>query len=370
LTPIAADLEATQGMAGQAISISGLFAVVTSLLISSVSSRFDRRHVLIGLTGLMLVSLVMIAEAFNFAMLMTARALLGIAIGGFWSLATATIMRLVREDLVPKALAVVYTGNAVATAFAAPLGSYFGSLIGWRGVFWALAPLVVVNLVWQWLSLPALPSKTATPVSHVFRLLKRRHVALGMSGVSLTFAGAFATFTYFRPFLESITQVSVTQLSLLLLGLGMAGFVGTYAAGSLLTRRLHSLLWMLPIALAGVTLCLLIAGRDVSRVAVLMIAWGAVNAAIPVAWSAWLAREISDEPETGGGLMVAAIQLSIMLGAALGGWLLDHWSISVTFAGGVALLLGAAAIVKNGGRRSAIRGTDEPCSSQRLTTVC
>ena len=113
LTPIAADLRATDGMAGQAISISGLFAVVTSLLIAAIAGRFDRRRVLIVLTGLMLVSLVLIAEAQNFAMLMAARALLGITIGGFWSLATATIMRLVPEDSVPKALGILYTGNAV-----------------------------------------------------------------------------------------------------------------------------------------------------------------------------------------------------------------------------------------------------------------
>jgi predicted MFS family arabinose efflux permease len=311
----------------------------------------------------------MIAEAANFPMLLAARALLGVVIGGFWSLATATIMRLVAEDVVPKALAILYTGNGVATAFAAPLGSFFGSVIGWRGVFWALAPLVVVNLVWQWSSLPSLPSKTSTPVSHVFRLLKRRQVALGMVGVSLTFAGAFATFTYFRPFLESVTRVDVTQLSLLLLGLGMAGFIGTYAAGRMVTRRLHRLLLVLPIVLAGATLGLLIAGRNVATVAALMIAWGAINAAIPVAWSAWLAREISDEPENGGGLMVASIQLSIMLGAALGGWLLDHWSIAATFVGGMVLLFGAAATVSKGPRRSVEYPTDEPCSSAHLTTV-
>jgi predicted MFS family arabinose efflux permease len=361
LTPIAADLQATQGMAGQAISISGLFAVLTSLFISTASSRFDRRHVLIGLTLLMLASLVMIAEAFSFSMLMAARALLGVSIGGFWSLATATIMRLVREDDVPKALAIVYTGNAVATAFAAPLGSFFGGLIGWRGVFWALVPLVAVNLVWQWSSLPALPSKTSTPVSNLFRLLKRPKVATGMIGVSLTFAGAFATFTYLRPFLESVTHVDITPLSLLLLGLGAAGFIGTYAAGRLLTRRLHSLLWQLPVALAAVTVALVITGRNISAVAALMILWGAINSAIPVAWSAWLAKEISDEPESGGGLMVAVIQLSIMLGAAIGGWWLDHWSISATFIFGVALLFSAAAVVG--------RTTDEARSTMHRMVV-
>src|SRR3954452_9735009 len=152
LTPIAQDLHASVGMAGQAISISGLFAVVTSLLIATVAARFDRRHVLIGLTGVMLASLVLIALAPNFAVLMVARALLGIVIGGFWSLATATVMRLVPERSVPRALGVVYMGNAVATAFAAPVGSYLGGMIGWRGVFWALAPIALANMTWQWVS--------------------------------------------------------------------------------------------------------------------------------------------------------------------------------------------------------------------------
>jgi len=42
LTPIARDLHASDGAAGQAISVSGLFAVVTILLIATVASRFDR----------------------------------------------------------------------------------------------------------------------------------------------------------------------------------------------------------------------------------------------------------------------------------------------------------------------------------------
>src|SRR6266480_4966910 len=249
LTPIATDLRATEGMAGQSISISVLFAVVTSLFIATIAGRFDRRHVLIVLTGIMLTSLVLIAEAQSFAMIMAARALLGITIGGFWSLATATIMRLVPEDSVPKALGILYTGNAVATAFAAPIGSYLGGIIGWRGVFWALTPIVALNLIWQ--CLPAMPAQKVNPVGKLFGLLKRRNVAFAMLGVMLTFAGAFATFTYLRPFLESYTRVNVPQLSLLLLGLGMAGFAGTYGASALLGRHLYRLMSGLPLALGA-----------------------------------------------------------------------------------------------------------------------
>jgi predicted MFS family arabinose efflux permease len=374
LTPIAADLHATEGMAGQAISISGLFAVATSLFIATIAARFDRRHVLLWLTGLMLVSLMLIAEAPNFGILMISRAILGITIGGFWSLATATIMRLVPEDSVPKALGMLYTGNAVATTFAAPIGSYLGGIIGWRGVFWTLAPIVVINLIWQWISLPAMPPQAANLVGKLLGLLKRRNVAFAMLGVMLTFAGAFATFTYLRPFLETCTRVTVPQLSLLLLGLGSAGFIGTYGASKLLERRLYLLLGGLPIALGAVTLCLWALAHSLWSVAALMIAWGAVNSAIPVAWSAWLTKGISDEPESGGGLMVGAIQLSILLGAAFGGSLLDHISIAATLIGGTVLLVLSSFIVGNGDRIKPLNtegiGEEYGCIDQQETAPC
>ncbi len=344
LTPIAHDLGATEGTAGQAISISGLFAVITSLLITPLAGRLDRRRVLLALTGAMLASLVLIAMAPSFAVLMIARALLGLTIGGFWALSTATVMRLVPAASVPKALGVLYTGNALATTFAAPIGSYLGSVIGWRGVFWALVPIVVVNLAWQWVSLPALPSQRATPLRQLLSLLKQRPVRLGLASVMLTFAGAFATFTYFRPFLERVTHVTVSQLSLLLLGLGCAGFLGTYGASQHAGRRLWILLRGLPLALAAVTLAMLGLGEHLWPVAATMIAWGALNSAIPVAWSTWVSTAFRDDPESGGGLLVAAIQLAILLGAALGGLLLDHVSIAATFIAGAAMLVAASVL--------------------------
>src|SRR3954452_7718814 len=106
---------------------------------------------------------------------------------GFWALATATVMRLVPEHAVPKALGVIYTGNAVATAFAAPIGSYLGGVIGWRGVFWVLAPLALINLIWQWISLPAMPPQAATRLGQLICVLKRSNVAFAMVTVMLTF---------------------------------------------------------------------------------------------------------------------------------------------------------------------------------------
>jgi predicted MFS family arabinose efflux permease len=352
LTPIASDLQTTQGMAGQAISVSGLFAVLTSFFVPNVAARFDRRDLLVGLTVAMLASLILIAMASTFAVLVCARAVLGITVGAFWSLATATIMRLVPTSSVPKALGVLYMGNAIATTFAAPIGSYLGALIGWRGVFWVLVPLVAINVAWSWRALPRMPADPLRGSTNMLRLLKRPHVAFGMAAVMLAFAGAFSTFTYFRPFLEQRTGVDNAQLSLLLLVLGVAGFFGTYLASRMVVRHLYRLLSGLPLALGLATLGLLATSHRLWPTAAVLMAWGTLNAAMPVAWSTWLAHAMGDDPDSGGGLMVAAIQLAIMSGAALGGFLLDHASLTATWIGGVALLV-LGAFAAGTGRRLA-----------------
>ena len=77
LTPIATDLGVTEGQAGQAISISGLFAVVTSLFIAGLTRSIDRKVVLASFSVLLVLSGAMVTLAPDFRVLMIGRALLG-----------------------------------------------------------------------------------------------------------------------------------------------------------------------------------------------------------------------------------------------------------------------------------------------------
>lgn len=350
LTPMAEGLRATEGQTGQAISISGLFAVVASMLVTTVAGTLNRKWVLVGMTALMLVSLVLVAAAPSFAVLMIGRALLGVCIGGFWALATAVVMRLVPSGDVPKALALVYGGQAIAAAFAAPIGSYLGGLFGWREVFWALTPIVAANLVWHVVALPSLPARQRQDVRAMFSLLRRPYFLTGLIASMLSWGSAFTMFTYLRPFLERVTGVDVTMLSVLLLVLGCAGFVGTWASGRFLKDDVAPLLKLPSLLMGGCTLGLLFLGGSVVATGLLLALWGAMNTAMSVIWMTWMSRNADDAPEAAGSLMVAAIQTSILLGAVVGGWLLDGLSIQATFIGSV-VLAGAALVLIGNGRR-------------------
>jgi predicted MFS family arabinose efflux permease len=359
LTPIAFDLHLTEGAAGQAISVSGLFAVLTSLAISSLTAGIDRRILLLGLTVLMLLSGVLVAFAPSFAVLMAGRALLGIAIGGFWSMSAATVMRLVPGDRVPRALALLNGGNALATTVAAPLGSFLGQYIGWRGAFFIVVPLAAITFAWQWLTLPPLESDRTRRSASALGLLRRPQARIGIAAVGMLFMGQFALFTYLRPFLEDVTRLSVSLLSLVLLIMGGAGLVGTWAIGRAVARSLSATLIAAPLLMAVLAIGLVSAGTLALPTAALLALWGFIGTAVPVAWWTWLSRTLPDDAEAGGGLMVAVAQLAITLGAGGGGLLFDALGYRATFLAS-AVALAASSLLALRASRSAPTGLFDP----------
>jgi predicted MFS family arabinose efflux permease len=342
LTPIATDLGMTEGGVGQAISVSGIFSVVTSLFIAGLTRSIDRKLVLTSFSFLLVVSGLVVTFAPTYTVLMIGRALLGLAIGGFWSMSTAIVMRLVPEDSVPKGLAIINAGNAIAATVSAPLGSLLGDYVGWRGAFFLVVPLALLALVWQWIGLPSLPPRGRKTSGNVFRLLARRQVALGMTSILLLFMGQFALFTYLRPFLESVTGVSVSLLSAILLVMGVAGVAGTWAIGQLLKTRLYSIVIAIPLIMALLAAALIALGSIPVAATVLLIGWGFFGTAAPIGWGTWLSRTLRDDAEAGGGLQVAIIQFAITLGAATGGVLFDSLGWRSPFALSAILLLGSA----------------------------
>jgi len=344
LSPIAADLGLTEGQAGQAIAISGVFAVITSFSIAVVSGNIDRKWVLLALSSLLIVSGVMVALAPNFPVLMAGRALLGIAISGFWSMSTATIMRLVPAASLPRGLAIVYGGNAVAAAISAPLGSMLGSIVGWRYTFLSVVPLAVVALIWQAAALPRLPARSHGEHGGTMRVLGNKSVVMGLFAVAMLFLGQFSLFTYLRPFLEQVTGVGVSTLSALLLIVGVAGFIGTTFVGKIIGKQLRGLLAVIPCIMAASAIALGLLGQSATIAALLLAIWGLVSTTAPVVWSTWLSRTLPHDAEIGGGLMVGTIQLAITLGAAVGGFVFDTRGPVVDFVGSGFILAFAALI--------------------------
>ena len=169
-------------------------------------------------------------------------------------------------------------------------------------------------------------------------------VAVGMICAMLVFIGHFAFFTYLRPFLEFTTSAGIAMISSVLLGFGVASLFGTLLAGFMLERSLRATLAAMPLVMAVFAASLATSNGTLSIDLALITLWGLAFGAVPVAWSTWLTRTIPDEAESAGGLLVAAVQVAIMIGAAGGGAIYDFKGAIAVF-GASSLVLFAAAFM-------------------------
>jgi predicted MFS family arabinose efflux permease len=345
LTPMAVDLGVSEALAGQAVTVTAIVAMLAGLVVPRLTRRFDRRVVLLAFTVLMIASNLLVALSSSLAVLLVMRILLGVALGGFWSMAAAVAMRLVPARLVPRALSIIFSGIAIGTVVSVPLGSYLGGLYGWRSAFMAAAGVGGLTLLFQLFTLPRMAPRATMHTMSVAALLRRPGIGIGMLGCVLAHTGQYALFTYIRPALESVAHIDVNSLSLMLLGFGVANFIGTLLAGWLMERSLHATLVIMPALVGVAAFGMILLPVQGAGLMLLVALWGLAFGGVPVAWSSWVARAVPDQAETAGGMVVAAVQSSIAAGAALGGMMFRFGGVTGVFViAGVVMLLAALVI--------------------------
>ena len=345
LTLMATDLGVSEALAGQAVTVTAVVALFAGLLVPGLTRGIDRRWVLLGFSTLMVASNLLVAVSSSFAVLLVMRILLGIALGGFWSMAAAVAMRLVPSALLPRALSIIFSGIAIGTVVAVPLGSYLGGLYGWRSAFFAAAAVGMVTLAFQAFTLPRLAPRRPARLRTVLEVLQRPGIAMGMFGCVLVHSGHFAMFTYVRPFLEGTTGIGAQGLSLMLLGFGVANFVGTLLAGRLLEHHPLATLVLMPALVGVAALALVLLPASVLGQAVLLAVWGMAFGGVPVAWSNWVASAVPDQAESAGGMVVASVQSAIATGAAAGGAMFSLGGSAGVFVAAAVLMLLAALLI-------------------------
>jgi len=356
LPHIARDLDVSVGAAGQTVTVTAAAAALSALLISVVLPRADRRRVMIGLTALAVVSNVVVALAPNLGLLLCARVLLGIALGGFWAMATAMTAHLVPADRVGRALTVVNSGVALATIAAIPLGALLAETWGWRGVFLLGAAIGVAALLVQALTLPHVTPTAGNGLRALGSTLRRGIVIAGLFAVLLVFSGHFGAYTYIREAVEDLSAIAPEGFALMLLVFGIANVLGTALSGPLADRALRVAVILFP-ALAGMgMLIMLLAGRSSIGLFVAAAVWGFGFGGVPTSTLSWGARAEPDRLEQIGGLIVTVCCIAIAAGGVAGGLLVDSVAPTAPLAaGGLAAIAGGALLARAGGPRRAAR---------------
>lgn len=345
LTPISHDLGVSIGAAGQSVTMTAVVGAFAGPAVVVGTSRFDRRTTLLVLTSLLILSSLVAALSHGLPMLLLARGLLGIGLGGFWAMSLALALRLVPEERLPRAMSIIMGGVSVATVCAAPVGAWIGAVLGWRYAFGIAGGLGVLALIAQAVTLPAMPSTGPASLSTMAAVLRRPAIRIGLMTIVLVVAGHFAGFTFIRPFLEDVPHFGIDGVSSILLAFGIGGFLGNFAGGFMAERNTTLSMTLAASGIAIMAFVLGFAGALPVVASVAVFLWGFAFGALPVSVQSFINQAASDEAESAGALMLTTFQVAISSGAVFGGLIVEaEGPASVFMFAGVFALLGATLI--------------------------
>ncbi|WP_433657121.1 MFS transporter [Nocardia sp. CA-128927] len=348
LTPISDTLRVTEGAAGLSLTATGLVAALSAPLITAALGRTDRRLVLCVLLAVLTVGNIGAAWSPNFGVMMGARVLVGIGIGGVWAIAASMAARLVPAKSTGAATALVYSGVAVASVIGVPAGTYIGALAGWRAAFLVIAGLALIVLVAIALLLPRLTVAQVVPLRAVLRLAREPQLRTALLVVAFLVTGHFAAYTYIRPLLEKVTGIGASTIGTLLLVYGIAGVIGNFSSGTAGARSPRRTLMTISLPLALTVLLIPMLGGSLWLAVTLMVAWGLSYGGVSVTTQNWVFAAAPDAREAASSLNAGVFNAAIALGALVGGRSADAFGVTSAMWLGGALVLVALTVAAIG----------------------
>ncbi|MGK3091464.1 MFS transporter [Streptomyces sp. WAC01490] len=353
LTPVGTALDVSEGTAGLMVTVPGLVAAVSAPVVTVATGRIDRRIVLVVLIGLMGAANLASAFATSFTVVLVARFLIGVSVGGFWSIAGGIALRLVPTRHVARATAVIFGGVETASVLGVPTGTFLGDLSGWRTAFGAVGVLGLVSLVCMLFLMPRIPAGQSLTFSALPRVFVRNAaVRIGIALTFLVITGHFLAYTFVRPVLQG-DGIGDRSIGVLLLTFGIAGICGNFIAGALVARRLRHCVMGISLVLTSGMILLAVVDTGALSAGALLVLWGLGYGAVPVTFQTWILDAAPDATEAATSLYVSAFNLSIALGALFGGFAVDGISTTSVLWTGAGLTL-LALVVVGGARRAGV----------------
>ncbi len=353
LPRIAGSLHVSLGLAGLMVLVPGLSAAAAAPLLFAGAGQANRRTVILALDLLVLVSNGIASIAPDFAVVVAARVLLGIAIAGFWTVVTPVGPKLVGPARGTRAISIIVAGVSAGTVVGLPAGLFLGNLLGWRGTFAATAGAALVVVAAQAAVLPSIAPDGHTTIRDLTGVLSLPFARLGLIASAVVFIGQFSASTYITPFLLDHARLHSGLVSGLLAGYGCGGILGTLTGGRLVARSLVGSFAGSAIAVAVLLLGLSFAGNTAWLVSILVAAWGLAWGIMPLAAQVWMLQAAPRAQEAASAVNVTNLQISIALGSALGGILVDSASLQTVYITAASITLAAGLLATTSGQMRA-----------------
>ncbi|AKP68472.1 MFS transporter [Companilactobacillus ginsenosidimutans] len=231
LSNIAQSYHVTLSSIGILVTVFALVYAISTPVLTTMTSHWNRRKLLLVLIAIFFVSNTMTAMAPTLGWLFAARIMTALVAGTIITLVNLFASIVTPMDKRPMVMAWVGAGFSIASVVGVPIGSAIAAWISWHASFWMVSGLtLVVFAMLVWLLPDEKPEVTGSIVEQL-SLLKDHKVLLGIGITIAVMAVQYTFYTYIRSIITSVLGYNITTLNWLLLMLGVMSIIGNQIAG-------------------------------------------------------------------------------------------------------------------------------------------
>ncbi|MES1036491.1 MFS transporter [Bacillus pumilus] len=325
---VADDLHVTTSAAGLLVTSLALSAAIGAPIVIALTINIDRKKILSWMLMIFILSNIITSVSHSFEMVMMTRVLQGISGGTAIVVAMAVATRLVEREKRGTAIGIILMGLSSSLVLGVPIGTFLSSLIGWKALFAAIGLITLIPLIVVYRRIPSMEEEEPVTIRMQLSILKDKRILLAVA-VTLFYVGGYSTlFTYLTPFLQASANLSITEISGILLLAGICSFLGSSLGGMAADKKGPIFTIFSGIILQIIMLMLLsfVTGNLVVMVAVIMI-WMIATWSTSPAQQLYLVTLVPKSPDIALSVNTSFIQFGFALGSGVGGFVLSETSI-------------------------------------------
>lgn len=318
LPEIAGSLAVSIPAAGMLVVVYALGVMLGAPVMTLLLIRRSPKAALIFLMSIFTAGNVLSALAPDYNTLLFARFITSLNHGAFFGIGAMVATRVVVKGKEAGAIAGMFMGLTIANIGGVPAITKLSQMLGWRESFFVVSLLGLLTMAALLRSLPRNMQGQELNLRRELQVLTRPAVLLAMLCTVLGASAMFTFYTYIAPALTFISSVPETQISIMLVLVGLGFTLGNYLGGVWANRSVSRTLYGL-FALLALTMVLFpLMARDTVTAGVMLVIWGAASFGIVPPLQVKVMQVASEAQALASSVNIGAFNLGNAVGAALG----------------------------------------------------
>ncbi|MBT0365742.1 MFS transporter [Morganella morganii subsp. morganii] len=318
LPEIAGSLAVSIPAAGMLVVVYALGVMLGAPVMTLLLIRRSPKAALIFLMSIFTAGNVLSALAPDYNTLLFARFITSLNHGAFFGIGAMVATRVVAKGKEAGAIAGMFMGLTIANIGGVPAITKLSQMLGWRESFFVVSLLGLLTMAALLRSLPRNMQGQELNLRRELQVLTRPAVLLAMLCTVLGASAMFTFYTYIAPALTFISSVPETQISIMLVLVGLGFTLGNYLGGVWANRSVSRTLYGL-FALLALTMVLFpLMARDTVTAGIMLVTWGAASFGIVPPLQVKVIQVASEAQALASSVNIGAFNLGNAVGAALG----------------------------------------------------